>query len=69
LPLGEPLGLSTIEELIYSVEYGGFEAACNSIIVVSVLKKEMAALRDRIRSLITEMPVATGRPDRLASCS
>ena len=60
---------ASIEELTYSIEHGGVGATCNPVIVLSVLKKEMALWKDRIRSLITEMPVATGRPDRLASCS
>jgi transaldolase len=50
---------ASIEELTYSIEHGGVGATCNPVIVVGVLKKEMAAWKDRIRSLITEMPVAT----------
>jgi len=50
---------ASIEELTYSIEHGGVGATCNPVIVVGVLKKEMAAWKDRIRSLITEMPTAT----------
>jgi transaldolase len=50
---------ASIEELTYSIEHGGVGATCNPVIVVGVLKKEMAAWRDRIRALITEMPAAT----------
>jgi transaldolase len=47
------------EELTYSIEHGAVGATCNPVIVVGVLKKEMAAWKDRIRSLIDEMPTAT----------
>src|SRR6516225_6975547 len=50
---------ASIEELTYSIEHGGVGATCNPVIVVSVLKKEMAIWKDRIRSLINEMPTAT----------
>jgi transaldolase len=50
---------ASIQELTYSIEHGAVGATCNPVIVVSVLKKEMADWKDRIRSLITEMPVAT----------
>ena len=50
---------ASIEELTYSIEHGGVGATCNPVIVLSVLKKEMALWKDRIRSLITEMPTAT----------
>jgi transaldolase len=50
---------ASIEELTYSIEHGGVGATCNPVIVLSVLKKEMPLWKDRIRSLITEMPTAT----------
>jgi len=50
---------ASIQELTYSIEHGAVGATCNPVIVVSVLKKEMADWKDRIRSLITEMPAAT----------
>jgi transaldolase len=50
---------ASIEELNYSIEHGAVGATCNPVIVVGVLKKEMAAWKDRIRSLIDELPTAT----------
>src|SRR6201996_2360557 len=50
---------ASIEELTYSIEHGGVGATCNPVIVVGVLKKEMALWKDRIRALIDEMPTAT----------
>jgi transaldolase len=50
---------ASIEELTYSIEHGAVGATCNPVIVVGVLKKEMAAWKDRIRSLIDEMSTAT----------
>lgn len=50
---------SSIQELSYSIEHGAVGATCNPVIVVGVLKKEMVAWKDRIRSLINEMPTAT----------
>jgi transaldolase len=50
---------ASIEELSYSIEHGAVGATCNPVIVVGVLKREMAAWKDRIRSLINEMPTAT----------
>jgi transaldolase len=50
---------ASVQELSYSIEHGAVGATCNPVIVVGVLKKEMAAWKDRIRSLINEMPAAT----------
>ena len=50
---------ASIQELTYSIEHGAVGATCNPVIVVGVLKKEMSSWKDRIRSLIDEMPVAT----------
>jgi transaldolase len=50
---------ASIEELSYSIEHGAVGATCNPVIVVGVLKKEMADWRGQIRSLISEMPTAT----------
>src|ERR1700746_881662 len=50
---------ASIEELPYSIAHGGVGATCNPVIVVGVLKKEMAAWKDRIRALINEMPTVT----------
>ena len=50
---------ASIEELTYSIEHGGVGATCNPVIVVGVLKKEMALWKDRIRALVDEMPTDT----------
>ena len=50
---------ASIQELSYSIEHGAVGATCNPVIVVGVLKKEMSSWKDRIRSLIDEMPAAT----------
>jgi transaldolase len=50
---------ASIQELTYSIEHGAVGATCNPVIVVGVLKKEMSLWKDRIRSLIGEMPLAT----------
>src|SRR5437870_1187782 len=46
-------------ELEYSIEHGGVGATCNPVIVLEVLKKEMAHWKPRILELIREMPRAT----------
>src|SRR5262245_31836540 len=50
---------ASIQELTYSIEHGGVGATCNPVIVVEVLKKEMAFWKDRIQDLIAKMPTAT----------
>lgn len=50
---------ASIQELSYSIEHGAVGATCNPVIVVGVLKKEMASWKDRIRGLIDAMPPAT----------
>ena len=50
---------ASMQELTYSIKHGAVGATCNPVIVVGVLKKEMSSWKDRIRSLINEMPVAT----------
>src|SRR5437764_5197788 len=50
---------ASIQELSYSIEHGAVGATCNPVIVLGVLKKEMALWRDRIRELICEMPAAS----------
>jgi transaldolase len=47
------------EELTYSIENGAVGATCNPSIVVTVLKKEMAAWKDRIKALAESFPLAT----------
>ena len=46
-------------ELTYSIEHGGVGATCNPVIVVGMLKKELATWKGRILSLIEELPEAT----------
>jgi transaldolase len=50
---------ASIQELTYSIEHGAVGATCNPVIVLGVLKKEMAAWKDRIRAVIEENPTAT----------
>jgi transaldolase len=50
---------ASIEELTYSIEHGAVGATCNPVIVLGVLKKEMAVWKNRIRELITERASAT----------
>src|ERR1700716_907628 len=50
---------ASLEELSYSIDHGAVGATCNPVIVVGVLKKEMARWVPRIRQLIEEMPRAT----------
>jgi transaldolase len=50
---------ASLEELSYSINHGAVGATCNPVIVVGVLKKEMARWAPRIRQLIEEMPRAT----------
>jgi transaldolase len=48
-----------IEELTYSIEHGAVGATCNPSIAVSVLKKEMASWKVRIKALAESFPQAT----------
>jgi transaldolase len=50
---------ASIAELSYSIEHGAVGATCNPVIVLGVLKKEMAVWKDRIGMLIEEWPAAT----------
>src|SRR3974377_981852 len=50
---------ASIDELTYSIEHGAVGATCNPVIVLGVLKKEMAQWKDRIRALIDAVPPAT----------
>src|SRR3989442_521000 len=50
---------AAIDELTYSIEQGGVGATCNPVIAVTILKKEIAAWRSRIESLLLERPTAT----------
>jgi transaldolase len=50
---------ASIQELTYSIEHGAVGATCNPVIVLGVLKKEMAQWKNRIQALIQERPKAT----------
>jgi transaldolase len=50
---------ASIQELTYSIEHGAVGATCNPVIVVGVLKKEIADWKDRIHALIESYPTAT----------
>jgi transaldolase len=50
---------ASIQELTYSIEHGAVGATCNPVIVLGVLKKEMAQWKDRIQALIQQWPKAT----------
>jgi transaldolase len=49
---------ASIEELNYSMEHGGVGATCNPVIVLGVLKKELATWKNRIQALLKEFPEA-----------
>jgi transaldolase len=49
---------ASIAELTYSISHGAVGATCNPVIVLGVLKKE-PGVKERIRSLVQEMPRAT----------
>ncbi len=49
------------EELKYSIEHGAVGATCNPVIVLDVLKQELAQWKDRIVAIIAERPTATER--------
>jgi transaldolase len=50
---------ASFQELTYSLEHGAVGATCNPVIVVGVLKKEIATWRPRIQELLAERPFAT----------
>src|SRR6202140_3732883 len=47
---------ASIQELTYSIEHGAVGATCNPVIVLGVLKKEMASWKNRIRAQDDELP-------------
>jgi len=49
---------ASVQELSYSIEHGAVGATCNPVIVLGVLKKELANWKDRIASLLKEHPTA-----------
>ena len=50
---------ASIQELSYSIEHGAVGATCNPVIVLGVLKKEMAQWKSRVQALLQERPKAT----------
>jgi transaldolase len=50
---------ASVRELSYSMEHGAVGATCNPVIVLGVLKNEIADWKSRIQSLIQELPTAT----------
>lgn len=50
---------ASVEELRYSIEHGAVGATCNPVIVLGVLKKELAVWRPRIEALMREKPTAS----------
>jgi transaldolase len=50
---------ASVEELRYSIEHGAVGATCNPVIVLGVLKKELAIWKPRIEALIREKPAAS----------
>jgi transaldolase len=48
-----------IDELNYAIENGAVGATCNPVIALGILKKDIAAWRPRIESLLRELPGAT----------
>lgn len=50
---------ASVPELKYSIEHGAVGATCNPVIVLGILKQELAAWKGRISALIEELPTAT----------
>jgi transaldolase len=50
---------AAIAELTASIEHGAVGATCNPVIVLDVLKSEMRVWKERIATLVKEMPEAT----------
>jgi len=49
---------ASVQELTYSIEHGAVGATCNPVIVLGVLKKELANWKERIETLLREFPNA-----------
>ena len=49
---------ASIQELTYAIENGAVGATCNPVIVLGVLKKEMARWKQRLLQLGVELPAA-----------
>jgi transaldolase len=50
---------AALDELTYSIEHGAVGATCNPVIVLDVLRQEMALWKDTIIELIRSMPSST----------
>ncbi len=50
---------ASVTELTYSIEHGAVGATCNPVIVLGVLKKEIANWKGRMEALLREFPTAT----------
>ena len=50
---------ASVQELQYSIEHGAVGATCNPVIVLGVLRKEIASWKHRIVELIQERATAT----------
>ena len=50
---------ASVQELSYSIENGAVGATCNPVIVLGILRKEIAAWKPRIQELIEQFPTAT----------
>jgi transaldolase len=50
---------ASVQELQYSIEHGAVGATCNPVIVLGVLKKEIASWKHRIVELIQQRSMAT----------
>jgi len=50
---------ASVAELKYSIEHGAVGATCNPVIVLAVLKQELASWKARINALVEELPTAT----------
>ena len=49
---------ASTREHAYSIEHGALGATCDPVIVLGVLKQEMAGWKDRIRNLISSNPAS-----------
>jgi len=47
------------EELAYAIEHGAVGATCNPVIALSILKREMPIWRERIDTILQELPDVT----------
>jgi len=50
---------ASVQELSYAIENGAVGATCNPVIVLGVLKKEIHRWKERIQSLVKDLPTAT----------